>query len=285
MAHSDDRARAIVSRRAALGGVVLSAASLASETPAASAPEPEPTDGLCVLTPQTVEGPFYIDPHLLRSDITEGRAGVPLRLTLRVVEAGSCAPIAKARVDVWHADARGVYSGYEGQGDGRDLSTVGQTFLRGTQLADEHGRVAFETIYPGWYPGRATHVHFKVFLDERNVLTGQMFFPDALSEFIYTHVAAYKDRRATREVVNANDGLVQGDDPDRLGFCAIKEDRDRYVSSLVVGVDRNGAGRARRSGPPPGAGPGPALPYGPSGATPRWPPLKDRLKALVPGSD
>lgn len=278
MAHSDDRARAIVSRRAALGGVVLSAASLASE----AAPEPEPTDGLCILTPQTVEGPFYLDPHLLRSDIREGRAGVPLRLTLRVVEAGSCAPIAKARVDVWHADARGVYSGYEGQGDGRDLSTVGQTFLRGTQLADEHGRVAFETIYPGWYPGRATHVHFKVLLDERHVLTGQMFFPDALSEFIYTYVAAYKDRRATREVVNANDGLVQGDDPDRLGFCAIKEGRDRYVSSLVVGVDRNGAGRARRSGPPPGAGPGPALP---SGATPRWPPSKDRSKALVPGSD
>ncbi|MGE7157141.1 hypothetical protein ACQKJ1_25815 [Methylorubrum rhodesianum] len=83
-----------------------------------------------------------------------------MRLRLRVIEAGPCTPVAGARVDVWHSDARGLYSGYPGQGDDRAVDTSGQTFLRGTQMTDEGGWVSFETIYPGWYAGRATHIHF-----------------------------------------------------------------------------------------------------------------------------
>ena len=81
------------------------------------------------------------------------------------MEAGSCAPIAGAMVDIWHTDGYGRYSGFRGQGsDGAD--TTGETFLRGTQVTDGDGLVEFETIYPGWYPGRTAHIHFKAYTEE-----------------------------------------------------------------------------------------------------------------------
>ena len=268
-----------VSRRAALAALSASAASLLPASAlAAATSDVDASRGLCLLTPQSVEGPYYLDPHLVRSDIVEGRPGVPLRVQLRVIEAGPCTPLPKTRVDIWHADARGIYSGYEGQGDGRDLSTVGEKFLRGTQFSDSGGWVAFDTIYPGWYAGRATHVHFKVFLDERSILTGQLYFPDALNEFIYTQVPAYRERARSRNIVNANDGIVAADDPDRRSFCAIKEERERYVASLVLGVDRNGKPQSTEGGVPPPPGGAPA-----GGPPPETPVTGDRAKTLVPG--
>ncbi|WP_219765475.1 hypothetical protein [Roseomonas alba] len=103
----------------------------------------------CRLTPQAIEGPFYRDPSLERADITEGKPGVKLDLRLQVVEGANCQPLPGARVDVWHGDALGAFSGYPGQTDTHAVSTVGQTFLRGTQFADSAGQVAFNTIYPG----------------------------------------------------------------------------------------------------------------------------------------
>jgi hypothetical protein len=85
---------------------------------------------VCFLTPQSIEGPYYLDPRLVRAEIAEDRPGVPLRVDLRVIEGDTCEPSAGARVDIWHADAQGIYSGYEGQGDKQTLSTVGQKFLR-----------------------------------------------------------------------------------------------------------------------------------------------------------
>ena len=274
------------SRRGLLSALGLGAAGLLSRPAAAAAPTDGTGEGACLLTPQAIEGPFYTDPRLVRTDITEGRAGVPLRLRLRVIEAGPCTPLAGARVDVWHCDAQGLYSAYPGQGDARRIDTSGQTFLRGTQETDASGWASFDTIYPGWYPGRATHIHLKVFLDRRTVLTGQIYFPDALSEFLYTQVPAYGGRKVERLVVNANDGIAREEDPQRRAFCAVKEERDRYVASLVVGVNRGGdvagltdrsvtpSGRLER--PPPGPPPGG---FGP----PRPITLKDRLAALVPG--
>ncbi|KAB1075645.1 intradiol ring-cleavage dioxygenase [Methylobacterium planeticum] len=250
--------------------------------PAAIAPAEE---GACRLTPQAIEGPFYHDPKLIRADIAEGRVGVPLRLRLRLIEAGPCTPVPGARVDVWHCDARGLYSGYPGQGDSRSIDTRGETFLRGSQVTDAAGFVTFETIYPGWYAGRATHIHVKAFLDARTMLTGQIYFPDALNEFLYTQVPAYTGRRAERFVVNANE-----EDPNRRAFCAVKEERDRYAASLTLGVDRSAdrgdtgraetpSGRPERPPPPPGGGAGP----GPGFRGPGRLALKDRLGALVPG--
>ena len=204
---------------------------------------------VCFLTPQSIEGPFYFNPALVRGEIAEDRVGVPLRVNLRVIEGSTCESVAKARVDLWHSDAIGVYSGYTGQGDKADISTVGKTFLRGTQFTDEGGWVSFDTIYPGWYAGRATHIHFKVFLEERNVLMGQMYFPDAINEYIYQNVGSYRDRPGVRDAYNATDRFANFNDPDRRSFCTVKEERDRYAASLVLGVDRPTIAQASR--PPP----------------------------------
>src|SRR5678815_4914293 len=95
--------------------------------------------GSCVLTPEAGEGPFYLDPKLIRSDITSSQPGARLDLALQVVRSGDCATLANARVDVWHADALGLYSGYENQSGVGGVSTksaAGQQYLRGTQFTD-----------------------------------------------------------------------------------------------------------------------------------------------------
>ena len=112
----------------------------------------------------------------------------------------ACKPLPDARVDIWHADASGIYSGYRGQPG--NISTEGETFMRGTQFADANGIVEFRTVYPGWYPGRTTHIHFKVFLDQASVLTGQIFFPDEVSDQVYATVAPYNERSARRDTTN-----------------------------------------------------------------------------------
>ena len=161
---------------------------------------------MCILTPEAVQGPFYFDPKLVRADITEGRKGAPLALALQVVSATDCAAIKGVRVDLWHADGLGMYSGYRGQGDD-GVSTRGQTFLRGTQFTDAGGQARFATIYPGWYPGRTPHIHFKVLLDAKSLVTGQLYFPDDLSTRIYAGNAPYRERKAKRDMLANDRGL------------------------------------------------------------------------------
>lgn len=260
----------VLSRRATFAALSVSA--LTALTRRAQAATPADIDvfrDVCFLTPQSIEGPFYLDPRLVRAEIAEGRAGVPLRVDLRVIDGATCKPSKHARVDIWHADAQGIYSGYQGQGDNQDLTTVGQKFLRGTQFTDGRGAVSFKTIYPGWYTGRATHIHFKVLVDDRNVLTGQMYFPDAINEFVYANIPAYAGRRNPRAVVNANDRFANFNDPNRLSFCAVKEERDCYAVSLVLGVDRFAVARA---GLPPRPGQDPERP------------VVERVRLLIPGS-
>ena len=108
------------------------------------------------LTPEQEEGPYYVALEKIRKNITLGRPGVPLRLRITVVDSKTGKPIPNAACDIWHCDATGVYS------DESVESTVGQTWLRGVQLTDVHGVAEFETIYPGHYVGRATHIHVKV---------------------------------------------------------------------------------------------------------------------------
>jgi protocatechuate 3,4-dioxygenase beta subunit len=184
-------------------------------------------DGLCLVAPELAEGPFYLAPPL-RAEIAEGRPGAALELVLQIVDA-ACRPVAGARVDVWQCDALGVYSGVR---DARS-DTRGQTFLRGAQVTDADGVARFRTIYPGWYAGRTPHVHYKAWLDARRVLTSQLFLPDALSERVYA-AAPYAERRG-RRVLNAEDRIAV-----RAGagaVAAVRAEADRYVASLVVGVD------------------------------------------------
>ena len=184
----------------------------------------------CDVTPGQTEGPFYFDTGLVRRDITEGKPGTPLVVALRVVEAGSCAPIAGALVDIWHTDAHGRYSGFPRQGsDGAD--TTGETFLRGTQVTDEDGLAQFETIYPGWYPGRTAHIHFKAYTEERNLVSSQLYFPDEVTDAVYSG-EPYSER-GDRGTTNANDGVSRGD----AGLVGdVVKSGEGWVVELVVAV-------------------------------------------------
>ena len=161
----------------------------------------------CVFRPEQTEGPYFVDERLNRSDIrsdpTTGqvKSGTPLGLTVRLsrVEKGQCHPLPGAQVDIWHCDARGVYSDVQDPG----FSTIGQKFLRGYQISDPRGEARFLTIYPGWYPGRTVHIHLKVRTAPQTKqsfeLTTQMYFDDALSDRVFADPPyAEKGSRAGR---------------------------------------------------------------------------------------
>jgi protocatechuate 3,4-dioxygenase beta subunit len=182
---------------------------------------------VCLVQPETTEGPYYLDTGLVRADITEGRAGLPMLLRLQVVTA-DCTPITGARVDLWQCDAAGVYAGVQGDTG---------TFLRGTQMTGADGVAAFGTIFPGWYPGRVVHVHYKVFLPGgAEVLTAQVFFDDDVATAVHTGHPAYMARGAQDRSLAA-DRIAQG-----AGRGAVAEVRLGEVAeaALVVGVDDTG---------------------------------------------
>lgn len=269
----------------ASGGLLMSQSAFAQEAAASASQTAALLQGadVCVIIPEVTEGPYYFDPAMERADITEGRPGIPTRLRLQVVDA-ACAPMSGARVDIWHCDASGVYSGYAGQGDDRSVDTTGETFMRGTQFTAENGIVEFETVYPSWYRGRTTHIHFKIFLDETNILTGQIFLPDALSEYIYLNVAPYNDRSGARDTLNSNDSIAA--QSTRAAFAFVKELEAEYLVAMIVGVDPtaqsaigfSGGGRPAGGPPPGGAGgppPGGGGPTGTADRTTMTPPVKE----------
>jgi protocatechuate 3,4-dioxygenase beta subunit len=174
--------------------------------------QPRGTPG-CVVRPSQTEGPYFVEEKLERADIRSEpgqgtpKPGVPLRLAFKVsrVNAGDCVPLSGAQIDVWHCDAAGVYS------DVRDptFDTRGQKFLRGFQKTDANGLATFDTIYPGWYRGRAVHIHFKVRYPagarRTHEFTSQIYFDDALSDVIFAG-APYASR-GKRDTRNAADGI------------------------------------------------------------------------------
>lgn len=168
-------------------------------TTAASAGTTTGTTGAapsCVLTPELTEGPYYLDLDLVREDITEGRPGLPFDLRVLVVDADSCEPIKDAAVDLWHCDAGGQYSGVEGDTD---------TFLRGIQMTDVDGATSFRTVFPGWYSGRAVHIHVKVHPGGAESFTGQLFFDGSTLEAVYADEPYAA--RGPADVANESDGI------------------------------------------------------------------------------
>jgi protocatechuate 3,4-dioxygenase beta subunit len=194
----------------------------------------------CVARPEQTAGPYFVDQMLNRSDIRSDSAsavlkdGTPLELVLAVsaLRAGSCAPLPGAHVDIWHCDATGVYSGVEDPG----FNTVGQNFLRGYQLTDKAGEARFRTIYPGWYPGRAVHIHFKIRTDpgsERgHEFISQLYFDDALTTQVYSRMP-YAARSGPRDQ-NADDRIFsRGGDQLLLAPKAVG---DGYAARFEVGL-------------------------------------------------
>jgi protocatechuate 3,4-dioxygenase beta subunit len=181
----------------------------------------------CVLTPEQTEGPYYIPKEKLRRNITEGRPGVPLVLRLFVVDASTCRPIKGAAVDIWHADAAGVYSGF-GAGSGN------RTFMRGIQKTNAKGRARFRTVYPGWYRGRTVHIHVKVHVAGNVVHTGQLYFPDSLTDRVFRRRPySRRPNRTTRNVddfVFANGG--------RRSLLRVRKSAGLYLGTITMGIHR-----------------------------------------------
>jgi len=176
-----------------------------NETPAAS----------CIVTPDQTEGPYFVEERLNRSDIridpSTGavKSGVPLALTLHLskMSRGACTALAGTVVDLWHCDALGMYS------DVRDsrFNTVGQKFLRGYQVSDSSGMVTFQTIYPGWYTGRAVHMHFKVRTNPAGSrgfeFTSQLYFNEAITDAV--HARPPYNSKGRRNTLNTADGIYR----------------------------------------------------------------------------
>jgi protocatechuate 3,4-dioxygenase beta subunit len=145
----------------------------------------------CTLTPEVTEGPYYLDLDKVRRNVTEGKHGLRLDLRIKVVDADTCKVHENAAVEIWHCDARGTYSGFSQEG------TAGKTYLRGTQLTDRKGVAQFRSIYPGWYEGRAIHIHMKVHVGGQTVHTGQLFFNESVSDRV-VRLSPYASHRGPR---------------------------------------------------------------------------------------
>jgi protocatechuate 3,4-dioxygenase beta subunit len=224
--HSTSPRRGLTPREvvaAALGGAGLGLAALCRGVPVrAAAPAAAAS---CVLTPEQTEGPYHLDGALVRRDITDGKLGVPLRLRLTVLDADTCAPLEGATVEIWHADALGVYSGF-GAGAGN------RRFLRGAQRTSAAGRAEFATIYPGWYRGRTPHIHVEVHAGGETVHTGQLYFPPATTRQVYARVP-YRTH-GQPDTVNAEDGVYAAGGSKSL--LALTRRGRGYVGRLTMGV-------------------------------------------------
>jgi len=250
-----------------------------------------PQSAVCKLTPEQEVGPYYVADELLRSNIAEGKAGLPLRLRIVLLEARSCQPLANAAIDIWHCDALGLYSGFtsqnpmgpEGPPPGYDPQHPGNhsgpsegmgpppqnhptdklTFLRGIQITGPDGGVNFTTIFPGFYMGRTNHVHFKVRLDGHRAgetyaaghtsHIGQVFFPEDVAAELMLHEPY--SRHEIHRTTQAEDDVF-GDQEGRLSIASLQpaglDKKAGLRCELVATVDRAATpAPARRIGGPP----------------------------------
>lgn len=237
----------------------------------------KPKRSFRILTPEQTEGPFYVAKHLVRRDIREDRQGVPLLLNIILRDATTGEVLPNAAVDIWHCDAQGNYSGYAALAEGHPLAPPGfdpqlrpekpdhlehygppptatptddKTFLRGTQISDIDGIVRFTTIYPGWYQGRALHIHLKVhtgkgvgrwdFTDSHVCHTGQLFFPEEISNKVASQ-APYREHEVER-LRQEEDFVFQTQQGKKCLVSmesAIVGDKKGYSAAIVLGINPN----------------------------------------------
>ena len=228
-----------------LGCVRRPSASADSGEIGAQASAPTTGQPACTVRPQQTAGPYFVDAGLNRSDIRSDPAtgsvkpGVPLTLQFQVSQVGAnaCMPLAGAIVDVWQCDATGVYSGVVD----RSANTLGQTFLRGAQVTNADGLVEFTTIYPGWYPGRTVHIHFKIRghvatdqgANQGYEFTSQLYFDDAVSDRIYAQAPYSGGQHTTR---NQNDGIFRSGGGDQL-MLPVTQAGEGYTGRFEIGLE------------------------------------------------
>jgi len=199
----------------------------------------------CIVRPAQTEGPYFMDEKLNRSDIRTDpkdnsmREGLPLRLKInvsKVDDGGHCSPLRGAFVDVWQCDAMGVYS------DFKDINglfdTRGQKFLRGYQVTDDKGSVDMMTIYPGWYNGRAVHIHLKIRLftgsERAHEFTSQLYFDDSFTDRVYTQ-APY-NKKGPRKVRNNGDFLFNDKNSGEKLILDVARDGQGYSGRFDIGL-------------------------------------------------
>lgn len=282
MDNDDKPAGQILNRRDALkllgiGSAAFLASCAAPDATSTLAPTSNPTVGVgstqvsstagatldCVVRPELTIGPYFVDDQLNRSDIRSEpsdnsvTAGVPLTLNINVASVGnnSCTPIEGAQVDIWHCDAQGHYSGVSDPG----FDSSGQQFLRGYQLTDANGAVQFQTIYPGWYSGRAVHIHFTIRTkgaDSQDYqFTSQFFFDDTLTDQV--HALEPYAGKGQRDIRNAADNIFNGGG-DQLLLDLQGDTTNGFTGGMSIGLDLTDieVGAADSAGGP-GGGPPP----------------------------
>ena len=192
----------------------------------------------CVVRPELTEGPYFVDTQLNRADSRSDPAGgavsegalLSLAFVVSQVGNNTCAPLEGAVVDVWHCDAQGIYSGVSDPG----FDTSNQQFLRGYQLTDGSGRAQFTTIYPGWYPGRTVHIHFKVRTNatagQAYEFTSQLFFDEALNDQV--HAQPPYAAKGQRNTFNSEDGIFND-----LLLLNVSQTAEGYATTFNIGLD------------------------------------------------
>ncbi len=182
------------------------------------------TQAVCDITPSSIQGPYYLDLNLVRRDISEGMPGLKTRILLHVVRSSDCSPIPNAELDLWHNEALGKYSGFANQG------TLGLTFMRGVQFTDDSGFGFFDSVFPGWYPGRTTHMHLKVRPTPNIELTTQLYFEQGLINRIYMRppYTTHGDNPTT----NASDGFFL----DETVMSVVGFQSGRLYLELTIGL-------------------------------------------------
>jgi len=205
------------------------------------APVVEASQLSCVARPQLTEGPYFVDEGLNRSDIrtdpTTGAvsAGQLLVLNFNVsrVSGNSCTALPGAYIDIWHCDAAGSYSDVRDAG----FDTRGRKYLRGYQVTDTGGAARFQTIYPGWYSGRAVHIHFKIRLftgsEETYEFTSQLFFDDSLTDQV--HAQSPYNSKGSRDTRNSRDGIYNGGGSRLL--LNVSQSGQGYAATFNIGLE------------------------------------------------
>lgn len=243
---------------AAAGLATVGGIKVAAQTPSGTPATAGTTDDICVLTPEITEGPYYLDDMVLRENITEGKAGLPLELKILVLDAIACTPIENAAVEIWHCDANGFYSGFVENDPGDNIAYVDDgsnpdTFLRGLQLTNNEGVATFQTTYPGWYIGRDIHIHLKVHVDGEAdngsydgghvAHTGQLAFSDDITDQVAL-IEPYSLRSTTFTRLDEDGvfGNVEEDDPTFfVTLSQVSESGldDGVIGEITLGVDLN----------------------------------------------
>ena len=227
---------------AGVGAAAMAACGSSSTSPSAATtttttPPPTAGNAACAVAPTETRGPYpdttgmINNPSFFRRDITEGRPGVPLTLTLTVVNVNSaCAAVSGLQVEIWQCDAAGNYSEYSQPG----FNGAGQTFLRGVQTTDVNGQVTFTTIYPGWYQGRATHIHVDVYRSGAIVKSTQIAFPETVTAAVYAS-GAYAVHGQNTQTNNANDNVFSDGVTNELATVS-GSTASGYAAMLNVGI-------------------------------------------------